>query len=59
MKSLMKVFAMQSNESAVAPLTSFDWSSHDVSKIVTCSIDTSCTLWDVEVRFVHGEGFII
>lgn len=32
-----------------APLTSFDWSEADPTMLGTCSIDTTCTIWDVEV----------
>ncbi|KAI8379219.1 WD40-repeat-containing domain protein, partial [Radiomyces spectabilis] len=31
-----------------APLTSFDWNMADPSLIVTASIDTTCTVWNVE-----------
>ena len=30
-----------------APLTSFDWNMSDPSIIGTCSIDTTCTIWDI------------
>ena len=30
-----------------APLTSFDWNMTDPSIIGTCSIDTTCTIWDI------------
>ncbi|KAI9313493.1 WD40-repeat-containing domain protein [Dichotomocladium elegans] len=33
-----------------APLTSFDWSEVDPSLIVTASIDTTCTIWNIETR---------
>jgi hypothetical protein len=33
-----------------APLTSFDWNEVDTTMIGTCSIDTTCTIWDVTVR---------
>ncbi|OZJ05606.1 hypothetical protein BZG36_01488 [Bifiguratus adelaidae] len=33
-----------------APLTSFDWNEHQPSLIVTSSIDTTCTVWNVETR---------
>lgn len=32
-----------------APLTSFDWNDTDPSIIGTCSIDTTCTIWDINV----------
>lgn len=31
-----------------APLTSFDWNIEDNQIIGTCSIDTTCTVWDLE-----------
>lgn len=30
-----------------APLTSFDWNETDPSMIGSCSIDTTCTIWDI------------
>ena len=38
-----------------APLTSFDWNETDPSIIGTCSIDTTCTIWDVEVGDVFAS----
>ncbi|CAD8153147.1 unnamed protein product [Paramecium pentaurelia] len=35
-----------------APLTSFDWSSKQQNYIGTASIDTTCTLWDIEKQTV-------
>ena len=32
-----------------APLTSFDWSEMDPSLVGTCSVDTTCTIWNIEV----------
>ena len=32
-----------------APLTCFDWNDTDPSIVGTCSIDTTCTIWDVNV----------
>jgi WD repeat-containing protein 68 len=31
-----------------APLTSFDWSESDIETIGTSSIDTTCTIWNIE-----------
>ncbi|KAI7868782.1 WD40-repeat-containing domain protein [Spinellus fusiger] len=31
-----------------APITSFDWNEVDPNLLITSSIDTTCTLWDVE-----------
>lgn len=33
-----------------APLTSFDWNENDPSLIGTSSIDTTCTVWNVETQ---------
>lgn len=33
-----------------SPLTSFDWNEDDPSIIGTSSIDTTCTIWDVETQ---------
>ncbi|CAG8607312.1 2041_t:CDS:2 [Diversispora eburnea] len=33
-----------------APLTSFDWNETDPSLAVTSSIDTTCTVWNIETR---------
>ncbi|CAJ0582288.1 unnamed protein product, partial [Mesorhabditis spiculigera] len=37
------------------PLTNFDWNEVDPSLIGTCSIDTSCTIWQIETRQVVGQ----
>lgn len=33
-----------------APLTSFDWNPVEFNKIATASIDTTCTVWDIEAK---------
>lgn len=33
-----------------APLTSFDWNEADPRLIATSSIDTTCTIWDIEMQ---------
>ena len=33
-----------------APLTSFDWNETDPSIVGTCSIDTTCTIWNIETQ---------
>lgn len=38
-----------------APLTSFDWCEQDPRLIGTSSIDTTCTIWDIEVGKRVGE----
>lgn len=50
---------VQSKLTAVAPLTSFDWAGHDASRIVTCSIDSSCAIWDVEVRLLARRTSVV
>lgn len=38
-----------------APLTSFDWNDVEPRRIGTCSIDTTCTIWDIEKRVVETQ----
>jgi len=38
-----------------APLTSFDWNEADPNIIGTSSIDTTCTIWDVETQKVRTQ----
>ena len=63
-KKCLRIFRIDSNHAAgarqecllnnnkekdfCAPLTSFDWSEVDQKLIGTSSIDTTCTIWEVE-----------
>ena len=38
-----------------APLTSFDWNEADPRRIGTASIDTTCTIWDLEKQTVDTQ----
>ena len=38
-----------------APLTSFDWNYDNLSLIGTSSIDTTCTIWDIEKCVVYTQ----
>ena len=38
------------NSEFCAPLTSFDWNEADPKQLGTSSIDTTCTIWDIEVK---------
>lgn len=40
------------NSEFCAPLTSFDWNETDPKRLGTSSIDTTCTIWDIEVDLV-------
>lgn len=42
--------AQNKNSEFCAPLTSFDWNETDLNRLGTSSIDTTCTIWDIEVR---------
>ena len=42
------------NVNTLPPVTSFDWNSTDPSIIITSSVDTTCTLWDV--NRAHGDS---
>ena len=38
-----------------APLTSFDWNETKLQRVGTSSIDTTCTIWDVERECVDTQ----
>jgi DDB1- and CUL4-associated factor 7 len=43
------------NSDYCGPLTSFDWNDADPRRIGTSSIDTTCTIWDVEREAVDTQ----
>mmetsp|Transcript_1215 Transcript_1215/g.2832 ORF Transcript_1215/g.2832 Transcript_1215/m.2832 type:complete len:384 (+) Transcript_1215:232-1383(+) len=43
------------NSEYCAPLTSFDWNEYDPSMIGTSSIDTTCTIWDVNTQTARTQ----
>lgn len=43
------------NSEYCSPLTSFDWNECDPSMIVTSSIDTTCTIWDINTQVVKTQ----
>ncbi|KAG2392315.1 hypothetical protein C9374_012567 [Naegleria lovaniensis] len=47
--SVSKYFTFNNDNSSeyCAPLTSFDWCEYNPNIIGTCSIDTTCTIWDI------------
>lgn len=48
---------MQNKQSEfAAPLTSFDWNEADPKRLGTSSIDTTCTIWDIEVGKGRGAA---
>jgi len=49
------VAAQNKNSEYCAPLTSFDWNTLDPSLVGTSSIDTTCTIWDLNVRKVRTQ----
>lgn len=44
----VKTFQLKQKKELTAPLTSFDWSSQNLNTIITCSIDTTCSIWDIQ-----------
>ncbi|KXS17492.1 WD-repeat protein GhTTG1 [Gonapodya prolifera JEL478] len=48
--TLANIRKMSTKRDYSAPLTSFDWNSEDPAMIVTCSIDTTCTVWDINTQ---------
>lgn len=49
------------NSEFCAPLTSFDWNETDLNRLGTSSIDTTCTIWDIEVThfLCHERKMVI
>ncbi|KAG5460992.1 MAG: transparent testa glabra 1 protein [Olpidium bornovanus] len=45
---LRKTLRQNAKTDFCAPLTSFDWNDTDPTLVVTSSIDTTCTVWNVE-----------
>lgn len=43
------------NSEFCAPLTSFDWNETDPKRLGTSSIDTTCTIWDIEREVVDTQ----
>ncbi len=43
------------NSEYCAPLTSFDWNLTDENMVGTSSIDTTCTIWDINVEKVRTQ----
>jgi len=43
------------NSEFCAPLTSFDWNEADPKQLGTSSIDTTCTIWDIERGVVDTQ----
>ncbi|XP_038697393.1 WD repeat-containing protein LWD1-like [Tripterygium wilfordii] len=38
-----------------AAITSFDWADFDVNRVATCSVDSTCVVWDVEKETVDTQ----
>ena len=55
--SIEPVFVLNNSKSGefCAPLTSFDWNDIEPKRIGTCSIDTTCTIWDIEKGAVETQ----
>ncbi|MFQ6645759.1 hypothetical protein Gotur_019175 [Gossypium turneri] len=50
------IYAMNwSNSEFCGPLTSFDWNEAEPKRIGTSSIDTTCTIWDIERETVDTQ----
>jgi WD repeat-containing protein 68 len=43
------------NSDYCAPLTSFDWNQVDPNLVATASIDTTCSVWDINTRRVKTQ----
>jgi WD repeat-containing protein 68 len=43
------------SQSFSAPLTSFDWNQKDVSILGVCSLDTTCSIWDIGKESIKAQ----
>eukprot|EP00740_Mantoniella_antarctica_P025077 CAMPEP_0198686210 /NCGR_PEP_ID=MMETSP1468-20131203/14617_1 /TAXON_ID=1461545 /ORGANISM="Mantoniella sp, Strain CCMP1436" /LENGTH=209 /DNA_ID=CAMNT_0044432175 /DNA_START=321 /DNA_END=951 /DNA_ORIENTATION=+ len=43
------------NSEFCAPLTSFDWNETNLARVGTSSLDTTCTIWDIERQVVDTQ----
>jgi WD repeat-containing protein 68 len=46
----IRLSVQNKNSEFCAPLTSFDWNETNPDLIGTSSIDTTCTIWNIQVR---------
>ncbi|KAI3635548.1 hypothetical protein MIR68_006186 [Amoeboaphelidium protococcarum] len=53
--SRLAVLNSNKNNEYCAPITSFDWNSMDISVLGTASVDTTCTIWNVERQQVKTQ----
>lgn len=53
--SLTSVLNNRQNSDYCSPLTSFDWNDSDLRRLGTSSIDTTCTIWDIETGVVDTQ----
>nr|AAC18914.1 AN11 [Petunia x hybrida] len=55
--SIEPLFTLNNSKTSeyCAPLTSFDWNEVEPKRIGTSSIDTTCTIWDVEKGVVETQ----
>lgn len=45
----------KTKSSYMPPVTSFDWNRTDPSIVITSSIDTTCTVWDIAASTAHTQ----
>ena len=53
--TLEKLLNNSKSSTVASPITSFDWNDIDLRRIGTSSIDTTCTIWDVERGIVETQ----
>lgn len=50
-----KIALLSQDEEFNAPITSFDWNKTNKNLIITCSIDNTCSIWDVNSQQVISK----
>jgi len=53
--TLEKLLSVTRPNEAAAPITSFDWNDIEIRRLVTASLDTTCTVWDIERGAVETQ----
>lgn len=54
-KVSLKAILNENAQCQQAPLTSFDWNKSDPTTLGTCSIDTTCTIWDIQTQEIKAQ----
>jgi WD repeat-containing protein 68 len=54
-KHTLKLSNTRQQNSSVPPITSFDWSRTNPAKLAASSVDTTCTIWNIEKQRIETQ----